>query len=341
MPRQARLIPPFVVVHVISRFTNAEFRLSCDECRRRALTFLGRAAARTDWVIVGFTLMSTHIHLVMISGHHPFEDFARSLNTALASWLNKRQSRRGHVFEGRPTTIICDENAAPRLIVYVHNNPPRAGVCELARESSWTSHRYILQPERAPEWLDVERALDLCGLSSTEVGRRHFDDLVNARRLDPRNDALSGRQLGEARRKARAQSGVPLESAVPIVGVEDDEVVVVHPMVVDTPQPNVPSIHWGLGLEGIAAAVADELGVELGELRGQGRRRIVTMGRRVSLVIWCTHLRRPAREMATFLGLGKSSASALLRGSGRDIGGVAERVLRRIAKNELPNSVPG
>ncbi len=194
MPRQPRLLPPGSIVHIVCRFVDGGFRITCAAERGEYLRRLGIVMARTDWRIIAYGVMSNHIHLVAMAGTLDLEGFMKALNGGFATWMNKRQERRGPLFAGRPTTIICGADAVGYLVSYVSNNPPRAGVVRLARESSWTSHRLYLEPTGAPSWLHIELGLELSGFSSRASGRKSFDEFVNRHREEPRNDALSGRQ---------------------------------------------------------------------------------------------------------------------------------------------------
>jgi len=87
----------------------------------------GLVLDRTDWYVVSFAVMSSHIHWGAISGSSSFEDVAKPLHAGFASWLNRRQHRFGPVFAERPKTVVLDTAAVGRLIAYQHNNPSGHG----------------------------------------------------------------------------------------------------------------------------------------------------------------------------------------------------------------------
>ncbi len=254
--------------------------------------------------------MSNHIHLVAIAGHQRLMGFMQALNGGFASWLNRRQERLGHVFAGRPTTVICLPEAGGFLLSYVANNPPRAGVVTLARESTWSAHRHYLQPELAPTWLDVERGLELAGFSSRAAGRRAYDDFVNEHRFDPRHDALSGRNIPRLRRDARAASATEVELAPPVFDMDDDGELVRVELVA---KPLVPVRTWlEVSCADVVGATANVLGVDAVALRSKSRRRPLPTGRRIAVMAWAQVLNRRACDMAAYLGISTGSASGLL-----------------------------
>jgi len=117
------------------------------------LGLLGRAMATSDWRCIAYALMSNHIHLAMIAGEAPAEDWMRRVNPSFAQ---------------RRMWIVPPANVAD-LIAYIHNNPVRAGVVARARDSSWTSHRAYVGLVQRPDWLHVDEGLALAGGCSPEA----------------------------------------------------------------------------------------------------------------------------------------------------------------------------
>jgi len=77
---------------------NREFRLSCADERHEYLRRLSRALETSDWKLLSYALMSSHIHKGYIAGRERFEDLTKRAHSPFALWLNKRQRRLGHVF---------------------------------------------------------------------------------------------------------------------------------------------------------------------------------------------------------------------------------------------------
>lgn len=171
MPRSPRSIVPQVLVHVRSRFVDGRFEFD-DRARSLYLERLDRVLADSDWVLISFALMSSHLHLGVISGHSDLGSWLHPLNTWIAGWLSARRRTRsphtlGQVFGDRPGTNLLPLERAFPLISYHHNNPVEAGVVTQARQSSWTSHlQYIGSETQHVSALDTERGLELCAMQA-------------------------------------------------------------------------------------------------------------------------------------------------------------------------------
>jgi putative transposase len=173
MPRWARPHRPRSLHHLIARFVDREHRLTGEEERAEYLRRLGAAFGRSDWTLLGYALMSSHVHLCALAGEEPSAPLMRGLHGGFAGWLNRRQGRLGPSFADRYQTVVCPAERALELLAYLHNNPVRAGVVRDPAASPWTSHGAYLE-RRGPPWLARERGLALCGLDGTAAGRRAF-----------------------------------------------------------------------------------------------------------------------------------------------------------------------
>ena len=92
----------------------------------------------TDWLLLAYAVMSSHIHLALLAGVVPLDRSMRRLNTGLALWLNRSQERTGPVLEQRYKNITVPTERAGYLIAYQHNNPFRAGIIQTPDETAWS-----------------------------------------------------------------------------------------------------------------------------------------------------------------------------------------------------------
>ncbi len=280
-------------------------RLERSEYLRRA----AEASAGTDARILGYALMSSHVHWALVTGEAPWKDFVQPLHTGFAHWLNRRTGRLGPVFAGRPTVVLMDPSRALALLTYIHNNPVRAGVVSKPQRSRWTSHRAYIGAARVPRWLDVEHGLALAGCGASLAARRHFDELVSERSHEARIDAFDEIALGRRRLAARARLGPTVELTTAQQDARGDvrHQIVVRPGGVLRPR-------W----EGVASGVLDvaarHTGIAAARMRSTERARDVVAARRVVLVAGVRLLRRGVFEMAGTLGISGQAASQLLRG---------------------------
>ncbi len=308
MPRCVRQPAPGALHHIISRFFNRNFLLTG---RAERAEYLRRAAAawsRTDCRILGYALMSSHVHWALVTGEAPWASFLQPLHTGFAQWLNRREDRLGPVFAGRPTVVLLDAARALALLTYIHNNPVRAGVARRPEQSYWTSHRAYIGDAPAPAWLDVEHGLALAGCDGSRAARRRFQDLVTKRSHEARCDALDELALGRLRRDARARLGPGVELAGAREGVGG---ALSHDVVA---KPGALLRERWLGPPSLVVDVAARhLGMPATRMRSSERSRDVVAARRVVLVAGVRYLNRGVYEMASTLGISGQAAGQLLR----------------------------
>lgn len=205
--RVARDFTAGVVYHLIARFVDRSWFITCDEERKRYLTLLGRAVGESDWRCLAYAVMSSHIHLMMLAGWMTLESWAKRVHSPFAQWMNERHERIGPMFTRGPKAIAVLPESEANVLAYIHNNPVRAGVVKHASDSTWTSHRAYVGLARPPEWLDVAEGFRRVDIDDPTT----FDAWVND------TPGESGHvDLRRVREKARKQGAI--EVATPTAG---------------------------------------------------------------------------------------------------------------------------
>ena len=69
MPRLARIVVPGVPHHVTQRGNNRQDVFFVDDDRRAYLQLLAQQAERFELRVLGYCLMTNHVHLVVIPEH--------------------------------------------------------------------------------------------------------------------------------------------------------------------------------------------------------------------------------------------------------------------------------
>ena len=306
MPRFARQTIYGAVYHVISRFVNREFRIRTKVDRSEYLRRVGVIAPRTRWRVLGYALMSSHIHWVLQCGGEPIRNFIHPLHVGFGAWLNRTQNRIGPVFANRPMTVIVPSQDTLRLLAYVHNNPVRAGIAEKAIASTWSSHRHYIEPQIAPEWLDIAQGMKLCGFQCRAEDRRRFDDSVHLYFQESTDPILTGGRATQVRTEVREAIGWPVELESPVV--QGESVVFGVNM-----RPGVFVSNDPIGsIPHLIHEVTQRLGVNKNALLAGNRARCFGRARRLILMTACRHLGHSIVETARALGIASSSASNLL-----------------------------
>jgi putative transposase len=122
--------------HVTQRGNGRRFILHSDTDRSVYLDLLKQSLTLHAVAMIGYCLMSNHVHLVLVPSR------AESLGLALkhahgryASYWNAIHHSSGHVWQGRYYSCPLDENHLWEALRYTELNPVRASL--VAESASW------------------------------------------------------------------------------------------------------------------------------------------------------------------------------------------------------------
>jgi hypothetical protein len=83
----------------------------------------------------------------------------QNLSFRYTRWVNWRQSRTGHLFQGRYKAVLVDADIYLQALTrYIHLNPVRAGIVKKPAAYLWSGHRAYLGLEAIP-WLTTDWVL--------------------------------------------------------------------------------------------------------------------------------------------------------------------------------------
>ncbi|MEM7393955.1 MAG: transposase [Verrucomicrobiota bacterium] len=131
---------------------------------------LGEACEKTGFVVLAYTLMYNHYHIVLQTPEANLVAGMQWLQGTYTQRYNKRHGAVGHLFQGRYKSIPVDGRDSAYLQTvcnYVHLNPARAGLIGgetgyRVADYPWSSSWYLDKaPSNDPEWLDLKRICDL------------------------------------------------------------------------------------------------------------------------------------------------------------------------------------
>jgi putative transposase len=139
--RQARLVDPGIAFHVTARGNYQQTVFFDDDDRAQYLHLLSRHAASESLEILGWCLMTNHVHLLAVPQQRA--SLARSLmrtQSDYAQRLNRRHSlRRGHLWQSRFYSCPVEGDAVWTVLRYIELNPLRAGLIDRAERSQWST----------------------------------------------------------------------------------------------------------------------------------------------------------------------------------------------------------
>lgn len=162
MPRQARLDVPGALHHIMVRGIDKSNIFRNTEDKARFLERLGQNVQDAQCAVHAWVLMDNHVHILFRSGQDGISAVMRKLLTWYAQYFNRRHGRKGHLFENRYKSILCDEdNYLLALVRYIHLNPVRAKIMQTMPEMDkypWSGHRAMIEKAKYP-WMDTATVL--------------------------------------------------------------------------------------------------------------------------------------------------------------------------------------
>jgi putative transposase len=142
MARLARVVAVDVPQHVTQRGNARQFIFEEDSDRCVYLDLLSQYAVLHELALVGYCLMSNHVHLVVVP--HREDSLAATLKNThgrYAAYWNVRRKSSGHVWQGRYYSCPLDRAHLWAALRYVELNPVRAGMAKTAEAWEWSSAR--------------------------------------------------------------------------------------------------------------------------------------------------------------------------------------------------------
>ena len=146
MARKPRIHFPGAFYHVIARGNRGQKIFRDDQDYERYLSFLRKYKARFHFLIYAYTLMPTHIHLLLEVSETPLSRLMQILQFRYTRNFNIKYKKWGHLFQGRYKAILCDKDSYfLELSAYIHLNPVRAGLIKEPHQYPWSSYRFYVR----------------------------------------------------------------------------------------------------------------------------------------------------------------------------------------------------
>ena len=195
MPRKARIDAPGALHHIIARGIEGRPIFQSDIDREDFIERLGYIVTETETKCFAWVLMPNHFHLLLETGFVPVAKVMLRLLTGYAVTYNLRHRRKGHLFQNRYKSILCQEDPyLLELVRYIHLNPIRANLVSDLKSLdryAFCGHS-ILMGKLKNDWQDVNGVLRLFGKKISQA-RRSYKSFVS-RGLDQgrREDLIGG-----------------------------------------------------------------------------------------------------------------------------------------------------
>lgn len=195
MPRLARTVAVGFAHHIAQRGNNRQDVFFVDDDRQVYLQLLKEQADKYGLEVIGYCLMSNHVHIVAIP--HAEDSLARAIGRThfrYSQYINRFHKRSGHLWQGRFYSCALDERGFWLAMRYVELNPVRSRICRKPWRYAWSSAAAHTDAKTRSDLLDLSRWYDRV---SAGQWRRELTDVmddVELRRL--RLSTHTGRPLG-------------------------------------------------------------------------------------------------------------------------------------------------
>lgn len=200
MARKPRIHIPGGFYHVILRGNDGQDIFFSDQDREHLETLVQDGIDRFKHRIHAYCWMSNHVHMLIQVSEVPLSKLIQNLSFRHARYINKKLSRKGHLFQGRYKAILVDaENYLHELVRYIHLNPVRAGLARNPKDYEWSGHQCYLGITRK-SWLTVKYVLSQYSKGESTAQRRYEEFVLEGMNEEYRSEfhhgSAEGRLLG-------------------------------------------------------------------------------------------------------------------------------------------------
>jgi putative transposase len=156
MPTAARIVRPGVPCHITQRGNYRQDVFFCDDDRQLYLSLLAQYSEANGLELLGWCLMSNHVHLLAIP--HRVDSMAQALQGAHSRYslnVNARHRRSGHLWQSRFYSSPVGETHLSGVLKYIELNPVRAGMVAYAEDYPWSTAMYHTGEREALPFLSL------------------------------------------------------------------------------------------------------------------------------------------------------------------------------------------
>jgi putative transposase len=140
MPRRPRLVLPGLPHHITHRGNNKKNLFYDQADRAMYLYFLKKYARKYDLEILGYCLMTNHVHILAIPGNK--NSLAKAIGIThmrYAQYLNWKYGWSDHVWSERFKSSPVEFLLICVVLAYIELNAVRAGIVETASDYKYSS----------------------------------------------------------------------------------------------------------------------------------------------------------------------------------------------------------
>ncbi len=230
MARLARVVAVGVAHNITQRGNGRQFLLTSDAERGVYMDLLRQAVQLHSLTLIGYCLMSNHVHLVAVPQKaDSLANAMKETHGRYASYWNAAHGKSGHAWQGRSYSCPLDQVHLWEALRYTELNPVRARMVERPELWPWSSaggHCGTVAPDscldmtiweqswthqRWKEFLDIGEtedqlaAIRQCTHTGRPLGSAEFIEALEqqtARRLAPRKGGRPARPVTDKKQSS-------------------------------------------------------------------------------------------------------------------------------------------
>lgn len=194
VPRALRLQFAHAIYHVINRGNYRAPVFASEGSARAFEQCLFEAVALHRLRLHAFVIMSNHYHLAVETPEANLTESMHWLNSTYSNRFNRFRRERGHLFQGRyHAGLVQPGPSLLRVVNYIHLNPVRAGLTDLAGLPNyrWSSLQLFLRGPRPEGLCCADWLKELSQLDEAE-GWQTYRRLLAALAVDPAQQKQEG-----------------------------------------------------------------------------------------------------------------------------------------------------
>ena len=144
MPRSVRKISKTGIYHVMLRGINKQLIFEEPADYLKFLDCLFDVKEISGFKLYAYCLMGNHIHMLIKEVDEPLSSIFKRIGARYVFWFNWKYERSGHLFQDRfKSEPIENDEYFISVLLYIYQNPVKAGLCENATDYIWCSRNQL------------------------------------------------------------------------------------------------------------------------------------------------------------------------------------------------------
>ena len=171
MARTARKNIEGKYFHVMVQGIAKENIFPNDNSKGYYLSSLKKTITKKPVSILAFCVMDNHTHLLLVAENiSVIAQYMKIVNSDYARYYNNENDRIGYVFRDRfKSEVIQDTKYLLSCLVYIHNNPVKAGIVKKAEDYNYSSYTNYLTKRGIVDFNEASKHYDISPSNIVEI----------------------------------------------------------------------------------------------------------------------------------------------------------------------------